>query len=168
MPRPTTKNDLIDLSTKNYAKLLALVASYSEEEQHAEFPPGTLNRNIRDVLAHLHEWHTMVRDWYETDKRGEKPEIPGRGYTWRTLPELNKLIREQYSTHKLEKAKALLDGSFQDIQQLIASHSEEELFERKRYAWTGSTNLASYLISCTSSHYDWAIKLIRRAKKKPK
>ncbi|HOP45228.1 MAG TPA: ClbS/DfsB family four-helix bundle protein, partial [Flavobacteriales bacterium] len=38
----------------------------------------------------------------------------------------------------------------------------EELFEKKRYRWTGSTSLGAYLVSATSSHYDWALKLIQK------
>jgi hypothetical protein len=48
---------------------------------------------------------------------------------------------------------------------LICQHSDQELFEKKKYAWTGTTSLGAYLISATSSHYDWATKLIKRAKK---
>ncbi len=50
-------------------------------------------------------------------------------------------------------------------QKLIEKHSDVELFEKKRYKWTGTTSLGAYLISSTSSHYDWAIKLIKRSMK---
>ena len=43
---------------------------------------------------------------------------------------------------------------------------DEELFTKKKYHWTGSTSLGSYLVSATSSHYDWALKLIRKSIKK--
>ena len=49
---------------------------------------------------------------------------------------------------------------------LIKRHNDEELFVKKRYAWTGTTTLGSYFISATSSHYDWALKLITKAYKK--
>lgn len=61
--------------------------------------------------------------------------------------------------------KKLLDSSFIAIQNLIETHSDEELFEKKKYQWTGTTSLGAYLISATSSHYDWAYKLIRKAAK---
>jgi hypothetical protein len=64
-----------------------------------------------------------------------------------------------------QRAKTLLDASYQDIQKLIIAHTNEELFEKKRYKWTGSTSLGAYLISNTSSHYDWAIKLIKKSMK---
>ena len=43
---------------------------------------------------------------------------------------------------------------------------DDELFEKKRYKWTGSTSLGAYLVSATSSHYDWAFKLIKKCLKK--
>jgi len=68
-------------------------------------------------------------------------------------------------TRTYEKAQELLKSSFAKVQKVIKSHSDEELFEKKRYKWTGSTSMGSYLISATSSHYDWAMKLLQKYKK---
>ena len=165
MPRPTTKATLLELSQANYDKLLALINGYGPEEQEAEFPEGTMNRNIRDVLAHLHQWHNMMLDWYTVGMTGAKPHMPAKGYTWKDTSKLNRKIWEDYQATSLAAAKNLLDQSHVAVRQLIERHSEEELFEKKRYHWTGSTSLAAYLISATSSHYDWAYKLIRKVKK---
>ena len=81
MPRPKSKPELLELSQKNFDKLNSYVDSFSPEEQQAEFPEGTMNRNIRDVLAHLHHWHLMVLDWYQVGMQGDKPDIPAKGYT---------------------------------------------------------------------------------------
>ena len=59
----------------------------------------------------------------------------------------------------------MIKKSFLDVQELIHQHSYDELFEKKKYKWTGTTSLASYLISATSSHYDWAIKKLKKYKK---
>jgi hypothetical protein len=48
---------------------------------------------------------------------------------------------------------------------IINRHSEEELFTKKVFAWTGTTSLASYAISAGPSHYQWAIDLIKKWKK---
>jgi len=164
MARPNNKAALLDLSQKNFELLTGLVESLSPEEQHLDFPKGTMNRNIRDVLMHLHHWHLLLLDWYSMGMKGEKPEMPAKGYTWKTTPELNKWINEKYSDTSLEDAKSELRKSYRQIRTLIEKHTEEELFEKKRYKWTGTTSLGSYLISATSSHYDWAIKLIKKAK----
>lgn len=165
MARPKSKDELIELSNLNYNKLMDLVMQYTKEERNREFPKGTLNRNITDVLAHLHKWHLMMLEWYKIGMNGEKPDMPAKGYTWKTLPELNKKIWQEYKDVKFEEVKKLLDSSFFKVQKLIANHSNEELFEKKRYKWTGTTSLGAYLISNTSSHYDWALKLIKKSKK---
>lgn len=94
---------------------------------------------------------------------GTKPTMPEEGYTWKTIPELNRKIWEEYSNTSLNKIRQSLDKSNDEVTKLIRKHSDEELFEKKRYLWTGSTSLSAYLISATSSHYDWALKLIRKA-----
>ena len=165
MPRPTSKKELLALSQANYKELMALVNSYSTQEAQKEFPPGTMNRNIRDVLAHLHQWHLMMLDWYKVGMSGEKPSMPAEGYTWKTLPALNKKIWEDYRTTDLARVKKLLNASYKKVRALIAKHSDKELFEKKRYKWTGSTSLGAYLVSNTSSHYDWAIKRIKKSMK---
>lgn len=165
MARPKNKSDLISLGQENYKRLNELVDSYSAKEQESDFPPGTLNRNIRDVLAHLHHWHLMFLGWYEAGMKGEKPEMPAKGYSWKTTPDLNLEIRKRYTGTPLYEVRKTLETSFHDVQNIIASHSNEELFTKKRYKWTGSTSLGAYLVSATSSHYDWAIKLIKRVKR---
>ncbi|MDR1911573.1 MAG: ClbS/DfsB family four-helix bundle protein, partial [Helicobacteraceae bacterium] len=40
----------------------------------------------------------------------------------------------------------------------------DELFTKNKYEWTGTTSLGSYLISATSSHYDWGLKTIKPLK----
>lgn len=165
MPRPKSKTELISLSQDNFKKLIEFIDQLPNEDKVAEFPAGTMNRNIRDVLAHLHHWHLMMLDWYDVGMTGEKPDMPAKGYTWKTTPDLNHWIWEHYSETELTKAMDLLHSSYERLQSVIEQHSNDELFEKKRYKWTGSTSLGSYLVSATSSHYDWALKLIKKAQK---
>tara|TARA_R110002111_G_scaffold5581_1_gene26831 strand:- start:20 stop:517 length:498 start_codon:yes stop_codon:yes gene_type:complete len=165
MPRPKSKEELIALSQKNLDKLIGMVNNYPEQKTVQEFPAGTLNRNIKDVLAHLHTWHLMMLEWYKVGMNGDNPAIPSLGFTWKTLPELNRKIQDENKGLPLSKAINLLLESHGEIHKIMDKHTDEELFEKKRYHWTGSTSLAAYLISNTSSHYDWAIKLIKKALK---
>lgn len=165
MGKPQSKVELLSQSRDNYLKLQSFINALSTEEQERAFPEGTLNRNIRDVLAHLHAWHLMMNDWYTVGMTGEKPEIPAKGYTWKTTPDLNTEIQKRYTDTLLDEIKQKLELSHQTMLALIETHSDEELFEKKRYKWTGSTSLGAYFISATSSHYDWALKLIKRCRK---
>ena len=54
MARPKNKTELLDLGKRNFELLIELIENLSQEEQDKEFPKGTMNRNIRDVLMHLH------------------------------------------------------------------------------------------------------------------
>ncbi len=166
MPRPTCKKDLLELSSKNFEKLIFVHDSLSEKELNAEFPKGHMNRNIRDVFAHLHHWHLLMLEWYKTGMSGQKPDMPAKGYTWKTLPDFNKKIWEQYNTTPLAEVKKLLAQSHKKVQQLIAKHTDEELFEKKKYKWTGTTSLGAYFVSATSSHYDWALKFLKKCLQK--
>ncbi len=162
MPRPKTKEALIGLSHTNYEKLLTFIVKLPEEKRKAEFPSQFLNRNIRDVLAHLHHWHLLLLSWYEQGMKGEKPEMPAPGYTWRTVPELNREINKKYKNVPLDEIKKLWSSSFMNVQKIIAGHSNDELFEKRKFKWTRTTSLGAYMVSATSSHYEWALKLIKK------
>lgn len=165
MPRPKSKDELLALCEENYRKLNDYINSLPPAKISDEFPPGTMNRNIRDVLAHLYHWHLMFLQWYEEGMAGKKPAMPAEGYSWKTIPALNRKIWEKYRECDLDDVQKKFEASHTRVQELIAKHSNEELFEKKRYPWTGSTSLGAYLISATSSHYDWAMKLIKKATK---
>ena len=166
MPRPKTKEELVELSKKNFNELMAFIDGFSASEKEAPFPEGTMNRNFRDVLAHLHHWHLMMLDWYQAGMAGKKPDMPAKGYTWKDTPQLNKKLWQEYQKTSLTEIRRLVLHSFLEIQKVIWQHTDEELFEKKRYSWTGSTSLGAYLISASSSHYEWALKLIKRVKRK--
>ena len=55
-----------------------------------------------------------------------------------------------------------LHASHAAIRAVVSDYSEDDLFTKRRFAWTGSTSVASYVILATTSHYDWTRTLIRR------
>ncbi len=40
-----------------------------------------MNRNISDVLAHLHQWHNIMKEWYDAGMTEVKAPMPAEGYT---------------------------------------------------------------------------------------
>lgn len=166
MPRPKNKDELLKLSNNNFNEMLKLIESFGTYDiVNTKFPFELRDKNIRDILAHLHHWHLMMLDWYKVGMSGEKPNIPAKGYTFRTLPKLNQEIWEKYQLVKYDEILKMINNSFLEVQKIINKHTDIELFQKKRYKWTGTTSLASYLISDTASHYDWAIKILKRYKK---
>ncbi len=47
------------------------------------------------------------------------------------------------------------------VRALIAG-SGDDLFDKRVVRWTGSTSVGAYAVSATSSHYAWALDLVRR------
>lgn len=163
MPRPTTKKDLLNASQQSFEQLLDLVTSLPEGEQ---ISPGVNGEwSVKDVLAHLCAWHGMMETWYKEGMAGNKPDMPAPGFTWKTTPQLNEKIFQEHKNEPLDLVLNSLKSSHAKIQDIIESHSDEELFTKKQFRWTGSTSMGSYFISSTSSHYQWAIDLIKKWQK---
>ena len=168
MPRPTNKNELLELSEIQFKKLLDFINELPDELKNKTFTHDELNdrdKTISDVICHLHEWHVMMISWYKTGMAGKKPAIPAEDDTWQTLPVLNRRIWEKYKGTDLKKAITSFKKSHKDVMALVEQHSNDELFTKKKYQWTGTTSLGAYLISATSSHYDWVLKTIKPLKK---
>jgi hypothetical protein len=172
MSRPTTKTELVAAAAEQFGKLWKLIDSMPEDLQNAAFEFGDTSdrkeahwardKNLRDVLIHLYEWHQMVKKWHEEGTlKGGVPAVPGEGYTWATLPGLNMEIWKRYQAVPLASAKEMLNNSHNEIMMIVGSHTDGELFTKGVYKWTKTTTLGAYFISCTSSHYDWAIKKIK-------
>ena len=88
--------------------------------------------------------------------------MPAPGYTWKMTPELNQRIYETYRDVPYSEILARLKKSHDHMMEIIGSHTDDELFTKKRYPWTGSTSMGAYFVSSTSSHYDWANKHINK------
>lgn len=48
-----------------------------------------------------------------------------------------------------------------EVLALLEKESDESLFAKGHYSWTGRTTLGSYAVSVSPSHYDWAINKIK-------
>ena len=78
---------------------------------------------------------------------------------------MNVRIWRRHQDTPLCEAKTLLAQTHEKVMQLTAYFSDEELFARGHFDFTGKPNLAAYVTGSTSSHYDWAIKKIRKHKR---
>ena len=171
MPRPTTKIELIDAAKAQWDKMWKLIDAMPREQQLASFNFGndsklkeahwTRDKNLRDVLIHLYEWHQLLLDWTAANLSGVANPFLPEPYNWKTYGDMNAAFWEKHQSTPTEDAKAMLIGSRSKVMALIETLTNEELFEKKHFSWTGTTTLGSYCISVTASHYDWAMKKIK-------
>jgi len=166
MPRPTTKADLIQAANEQFAKLWTLIGEMSDEEKSADIVPNERDKNVRDVLVHLYEWHCLLLNWIRSNtNRNPAPFLPVP-YNWKTYPQMNVVFWEKHQNTSYTDAETMLKKTHKEVLALIETFSNEALFSKGAFDWTGTTTLGSYCVSATSSHYDWAIKDIKKALKK--
>ncbi len=123
------------------------------------------DKNLRDILIHLYEWHQLLLNWVPSNMNGDnKPFIP-EPYNWKTYGAMNVEFWKKHQDTTLEQAKEMLAKSHGEVLKLAESFSDEELFTKGVYKWVGGSVLGSYFISNTSSHYDWAMKKLKAHRK---
>ena len=175
MVRPQTKEDLLIAAKENYEKLNTLIAKMSDEQLNIPFDFSKdekkkeahwkRDKNLRDVLIHLYEWHQLILKWVHSNQNGEeKPFIP-EPYNWRTYGDMNVEFWKKHQNTSLEDATKALQKSHKDVLKLVENFTNEELFSKKVYKWVGGSTLGSYFVSATSSHYDWAMKKLKAHQK---
>ena len=175
MARPQTKENLMIAAKENFEKLNTLISKMSDKELTTPFDFSKdekkkeahwkRDKNLRDVLIHLYEWHQLILNWVESNQKGEeKPFLP-EPYNWRTYGDMNVEFWKKHQNTSLEDATKALQKSHKDVLKLVENFTNEELFSKKVYKWVGGSTLGSYFVSATSSHYDWAMKKLEAHQK---
>ena len=172
MARPTTKETLAIIAQEKFDKMWSIIDKMSRTQQEAPFSPEMASagkethwardKNLRDVLVHLYEWHQLLLAGVKANTNGEKRDFLPQPYNWRNYPDMNVAFWEKHQATTLPKAKGLLKDSHAEVMKLLDHFSQEELFSKQSFSWTGTTTLGAYFISATASHYDWAIKKLKK------
>ena len=174
MSRATTKTDLLIAENEQFDKLWKLIDTMSDEQQNATFGDEmaaagkeahwSRDKNVRDVLVHLYEWHQLLLNWINANRNGDKKPFLSEPYNWKTYSAMNVTFWNKHQNTSLIEAKLMLKESHKNVMTLIETFSNDELFAKKSFDWTGTSTLGAYCISATSSHYDWAIKKLKKHK----
>lgn len=157
--RPKSKDELLEKANSQFNDLWKLINGMGEEDrkQSFQFSEEFLakkkeahwrrDKDLKDVLIHLYEWHLLLLRWLESNFNGEERNFLPEPYNWRTYGKMNEEFVEKHQTTSLVEAENYLK------------------FQKKQFAWVGNTTLGSYFISATSSHYEWAIKKLKQSQK---
>ena len=171
MARAKTKEELLGASSAQFDKLWSLIDGLSKEEQlgtielEGKEAHWQRDKNIRDILVHLYEWHMLLVNWVVSNKKGIERPFLREPYNWKTYGDMNKDFWSEHQQTSYEDAVKLFKKSHAEVTKLVEGLSEDELFTKGAFAWTGSSTLGQYCTSATASHYDWAIKKIKKYKK---
>ena len=175
MARARSKEELIINAKESYYKLMKLISELTEKELNTEFDFSDdekkkeahwkRDKNLRDILTHLYEWHQLILNWVHSNQKGEeKPFLP-EPYNWKTYGDMNVEFWKKHQNTSLEDATKMFHKSHSDVLALAEKFTDEELFSKGVYKWVGGSVLGSYFVSATASHYDWAMKKIKAHQK---
>jgi hypothetical protein len=159
MSRFKSKQEFIDDIIKERKLLNELLASIPKTKKQIEITDGM---SIKDFLAHRTEWGRMMLRWYKEAKAGKVPAVPTEKYKWNQLKELNADIFTRFQKTPLKKIEDEFNKVHDELFKVINKLSEKELFEKKQFNFTGTSDLATYLNSATASHYRSARRHIQK------
>lgn len=175
MGRAATKTDMISAAGSAYKNLNALILEMTAEELAVSFnftadskkteAHWGRDKNLRDILIHLHEWQRLLLHWVKLNRAGKNAAFIPAPYNWKTYGDMNVEFWQRHQDTPLEEALGMLDKSHKEILNLAESFSNEELFSKGIYEWVGGSTLGSYFVSTTASHYDWAMKKLKAHRK---
>ena len=176
MPRPANKNDLLEASETNFRLLMKIADGMSEKALNTPFDFSgdkskkeahwSRDKDLKDVFTHLYEWHQLLLKWVDSNMKGIKAELLPEPYNWKTYGDMNRAFWQSHQQTECDKAREMLENTHKEVMALADRFTDEELYTRGYFDWTGNSNLASYFISNTSSHYDWALKKLKAHRRK--
>ncbi len=157
MSRFGSKAELLEDARKARSKLEELLAVIPDADKLVEVTDGM---TVKDFIAHRTEWGRMALRWVTESRAGTTPEVPAPGFKWNQLGALNAGILGRFAEAPLGEVESQFASVHDALLELMEGCTEEELLETGAYAFTGSSDLATYLSSATGGHYRSARKHI--------
>ena len=155
MSRPRTKKDLLTDAKENYEKFNLLISNMTEDELNTPFDFSKdekkkeahwkRDKNLRDILIHLYEWHQLILKWVYSNQKGEERPFLPKPYNWRTYGDMNIEFWKKHQNTSLESATEMFHKSHRDVLELAETFTDEELFTKEIYKWSEEVYLGLIL-----------------------
>lgn len=172
MSRPKNKEELVLLSNQLYLEMTNILEDTPIDvlERSFNFENVTTgkelhwkrDKNIRDVVTHLYEWHMLLIHWFNSNNSGVFTNFLPASYNWKNYGQLNIIFFNKHQDTLLTEAISLLKDSHKQSMDIINKLSNEELFTNGYYNWASTYAIGGFFVSCLSSHYLWALKKIKK------
>lgn len=134
-------------------RLEATLARLSPDEM---LIPGVTNQwSVKDIVAHIMEWEAMFFPFYEASLRGETPEVPGPGLTWKDLDVINRRIYKKHCERSLEEILADFRAVHQRLEDIVGAMTPEQRDIRGYFSFTGGGSVIGWM-NAYAAHDLWA------------
>lgn len=157
---PTTKSDLLYRIADGWGALEATVAG---------LPPRALTLptlhggwSIKDEVAHVTFWEGRVLAVMQAALSGEEPPHPPLVGDWAKIEELNSAVLEESRRRAFDDVLADMTRTHEMFVRAVEQLSDDDLFDARRFAWTGGEPLAVAVAGDSYEHYPEHIRNIQR------
>lgn len=154
----TTKDELLAVTTKEFAKLDKLLAQLNEQTALAKDDEDT---SVKDIIGHRAHWIGLFFGWYHDGLDGKDVYFPAEGYKWNDLKRYNAELRADQVD--LDWATACLDlrHAHDELVEFIAQRSDDDLYDGPMVGANNQWTPGRWAEAAGPSHYRSAAKYIR-------
>lgn len=146
---PENREELLQRIRDERVALERVLAQVSQERMSEPLLDG--GWSVKDAMAHIAAWETMMAGWVETTLRGETPDRPVTGDDW--VDSLNTALYEQHRESTLADVRALFAAAHERAYQVASNLSNSDLFKMDRFPWRQGSPLAVLVAANTFWHY---------------
>ena len=164
MPAATSKDELIAVTEKEFAKLSKLL-DLPEEFAVQKDDEDT---SIKDVIGHRAHWIELFLGWYTDGMAGKEVHFPAKGYKWNELKRYNAVLRENQAGLTWEQAVSLLQKNHAKLSDFMNNHSNDELYAGPMQGANNDWTPGRWAEAAGPSHYRSAAKFVRARLRKNK
>lgn len=154
----TTGDELLAVTTKEFAKLEKLLDTVSEDAALAKDDDDT---SIKDIIGHRAHWIDLFLGWYQDGLDGKRVFFPAEGYKWNDLKRYNADLREAQARVGWPEACTMLRRSHGQLVRFIEGRSERELYGGPMAGANNQWTPGRWAEAAGPSHYRSATKYIR-------
>ncbi|SMP27089.1 ClbS/DfsB family four-helix bundle protein [Shimia sagamensis] len=158
MPAATTKEDLLAIADKEFAKLQMVIETVPANValcQHDD------NWSIRDVVVHRAHWIDLFLGWYADGQAGKVVAFPAPGYKWNQLKAYNADLLARHQGVDWDTAKAGFEAAHKRWHGLVDGLDQEALYAKPMKGGNNNWTTGRWAEAAASSHYRSAAKFIR-------
>lgn len=161
---PTSKSECVERIKISYLHIVSEIEGLSEENSHIQELIG--NISVCELIAYQIGWGKLLLLWEYSEKNGEIPAMPAKGFKRNQLGDLAQLFYQTYAHQSLSLLLKEYEEVVTEIIRMIEKLSHEELFLLKQRTWAGEKwPLVKWIQVNTIAPYTSARKKIRQWKK---
>ncbi len=158
MPAAASRDELLAVTNREYAKLTALLDGIPDAVALA---PDDDDTSIKDVVAHRAHWIGLFLGWYRDGLAGREVHLPAEGYKWNELPRYNADLRARQRDLGWPEARAQLDEANRRLVALLEAATDDDLYGGPMAGGNNHWPPGRWAESAGPSHFRSAAKYVR-------